>query len=208
MSEDITNVSAFQYDPAEMDKRRMVGLEAEQRIIAAAPMQPNITFAMIKSDAFRNLADKDVLQAIRKAGFVVLHSERNIWLTPNQIHAFYGSHHGRPYYDDLVNSVNGGVMPMILEHPSYKNAITSFRKLIGATDARAAEPGTIRARFGGHNYHPAAPMAFNAIHGSDSLASMLTEIETIFGPVCRKIRSHRFGDFYLQDIDPNAAYPS
>ena len=166
-------------------------------------VQPNITFAMIKSDVINNGVLRDVLNHIRGSGFRIIHSteERGVYLTEEQINAFYAEHVGRPYFGDLVASVGKGVVPLILEKNSsiwLTNAVPEFRELIGATDARKAAAHTIRAQFGGHKFDEQAPMAQNAIHGSDSRASVLREIAIVF-PGLTKIRTPIFGDFWLDD---------
>ena len=72
---------------------------------------------------------------------------------------FYEVHKARPFYGELTAYMSSGtIVPMILEKD---NAVEDFRKLIGATDPKKAEPGTIRALF-------AKSIDANAIHGSDS----------------------------------------
>jgi nucleoside-diphosphate kinase len=82
---------------------------------------------------------------------------------------FYEVHKARPFYNDLCQYMSSGpIVPMILEK---ENAVEDFRKLIGATDPKKAEKGTIRNLF-------AASIEANAIHGSDSDAN--AEIEGSF----------------------------
>jgi nucleoside-diphosphate kinase len=170
--------------------------------------QPNITFAMIKSDAFRNDVDGAILRELRAAGYIVVHSIRRHSFTTQKIEMFYAEHRGRPYFPDLTTSVGLLVLPMILECLGPKSAINQLRLFIGATNPRNADVGTIRAKYGGHNFDPNAPIAENAIHASDSLTSMLREINMVFGDDLVKINSTRYGEFYLEDLDPSVIYPT
>ena len=80
-------------------------------------------------------------------------------LTKERAGQFYAVHKERPFYDDLTTYMSSGpIVPMILEK---ENAVEDFRKLIGATNPKEAEEGTIRALF-------AESIEANAIHGSDS----------------------------------------
>lgn len=142
----------------------------------------DITFAMIKNDAVRNGVDRDILTALSAAGFLVIAN------TPRQLKLeealmFYAEHIGRPYFADLMCSIRGTVVPLVLEYVrpnGVDTAVTALRNLIGINNGRLAEPHTIRARFGGHLFDPDAPVAANAIHASDSEESVLREIGIMF----------------------------
>ncbi len=164
-------------------------------------IQPNITLAMIKSDAFTNNVDTQILDMIRAAGFAIIDShDRQTQISDTRIDLFYEEHLKRSYYQDLFQSVHRFVMPMILEYQGREKAYAVFRGLIGATSARNALPETIRGKFGGHRFDPDAPLAANAIHGSDSLASVVREIGILF-PSLTKLRLLQHGEFYLSDIN-------
>ncbi len=191
-------------------ERKILGFNTPHtQFIPRGPIiQPSITFAMIKNDAIYNGVDKQILQMIRGHGFSVLAFGNDLLMSPKQILAFYHDHADRPYFQDLYNSVAWSALPMILEvhddEPAVWgehriDAIATFRSLIGATDARKAEPGTIRHAFGGHLFDPAAPLAQNAIHGSDSFANVLREIGIVF-PDIRALHSTRHGQFFLDEL--------
>lgn len=79
---------------------------------------------------------------------------------------FYEEHDGQSFYPRLICSMCGPVVGIVLEVAS----IESFRNMmVGATDPKAAEPGTLRARFG-------VEMPFNAVHASDSVEAGTREI--------------------------------
>jgi nucleoside-diphosphate kinase len=105
---------------------------------------------------------------IEGAGFRILALKKTL-LTKERAGQFYAVHKERPFYNDLVNYMSSGpIVPMILEKD---NAVDDFRKLIGATDPKKADAGTIRALF-------AKSIEANAIHGSDSDEN--AEIESDF----------------------------
>ena len=85
--------------------------------------------------------------------------------------AFYAVHKERPFFKDLVEfMISGPVMIQALEGP---NAIATNRDLMGATDPKKANPGTIRADF-------AASIDANAVHGSDAPETAAVEIAFFF----------------------------
>jgi len=100
---------------------------------------------------------------------------------------FYAEHVGKPFFPDLENSLNDpntgrfGTLSFIIfaKGNTEWTATTKWRKLIGATNSRNAELGTLRSMFGGHRFDPNAPMADNAFHGSDSRESAIRELGVI-----------------------------
>ena len=83
----------------------------------------------------------------------------------------YGEHEGKPFFSDLVSFVTSGpVVAMVVEGTE---AVSISRSLIGATDPKAAGPGTIRGDFG-------IDVGRNIVHGSDSLESAKREISLFF----------------------------
>ena len=113
---------------------------------------------MIKPDAVAAGNTGAIIKLIEEAGFKIVAIKKTL-LSPERAGQFYAVHKERPFYKDLVSYMSSGaIVPMILERA---NAVESFRKLIGATDPKKAEPGTIRALF-------ATSIEANAIHGSDS----------------------------------------
>jgi len=123
---------------------------------------------MIKPDAVGAGNTGAIITKIQEAGFKII-AMKKTHLTKELAGKFYAVHKERPFYNDLCAYMSSGaIVPMILEKD---NAIDDFRKLIGATDPKKAEPGTIRALF-------AKSIDANAIHGSDSDAN--AEIEGNF----------------------------
>ena len=128
------------------------------------------TLAILKPDCVRKNLQGEVLARIQKAGFKVL-SLKQTRLTRETAGAFYAVHIGRPFYDGLVEFMSSGCcVPIALEK---ENAVTDFRKLIGATDPKDADPGTIRKVF-------ADSKGENIVHGSDSPDNGRIEIAFFF----------------------------
>jgi nucleoside-diphosphate kinase len=126
------------------------------------------TFTMIKPDAAGAGNTGAIIKMIEEAGFRIVAIKKTL-LTKERAGQFYAVHKERPFYNDLVSYMSSGsIVPMILEK---ENAVEDFRKLIGATDPKKAEPGTVRALF-------AKSIEANAIHGSDSDEN--AEIESNF----------------------------
>ena len=121
-------------------------------------MATNRTFTMIKPDAFGANNTGNVLAMIEKAGFRLV-AAKVTRLSEERAGQFYEVHKERPFYKDLCSYMSSGnIMAVILEK---ENAVEDFRKLIGATDPKNADAGTIRANYG-------ASIEANAVHGSDS----------------------------------------
>ena len=121
-------------------------------------MAGNITFTMIKPDAFSAGNSGAILKIIEEAGFVIK-AMRLTKLSEERAGQFYSVHKERPFYKDLVSYMSSG--PIIAIVLGKDNAVEDFRKLIGATDPTKAEEGTIRKLF-------ATSIEANSIHGSDS----------------------------------------
>lgn len=125
----------------------------------------NRTFTMIKPDATSKGNTGAILDQIIKAGFTVK-AMKWIKLTSAQAGAFYAVHKEKPFYGDLVTFMSSG--PIVAAILEKDNAVTDFRKLIGATNPLQAEEGTIRKKF-------AASISENAVHGSDSDENAIIE---------------------------------
>jgi nucleoside-diphosphate kinase len=130
----------------------------------------NITFTMIKPDAFSNGNTGAILDQIIKAGFSIK-AMKAIHLTAATAGAFYEIHKERPFYNDLVAFMTSG--PIVAAVLEKENAVADFRKLIGATNPAQAEEGTIRKKF-------AKSIDANAIHGSDSDENAIIEANFFF----------------------------
>ena len=131
---------------------------------------PERTLAILKPDCVKKNLCGQVIARIEKAGFKIL-SMKMVRLTRETAGGFYAVHHGRPFFDDLVAFMSSGpCIPIALEKT---NAVADFRKLIGATDPKDADPGTIRKEF-------ASSKGENIVHGSDSPENGRVEVAYFF----------------------------
>ncbi|MCZ6853649.1 MAG: nucleoside-diphosphate kinase [Gammaproteobacteria bacterium] len=136
------------------------------------------TFSMVKPDAVaRNIIGK-IYKRFESGGLLIV-AAKMLRLTPVQAKGFYAEHEGKPFYDDLVAYMTSG--PVVLQVLEGENAIAVNRKLMGATNPKEAEPGTIRADF-------AESIDANAVHGSDSLESAAREVAYFFNvdEICQR----------------------
>lgn len=121
-------------------------------------MATNRTFTMIKPDAFGANNTGNILAMIEAAGFRLV-AAKITRLSEERAGQFYEVHKERPFYGELCKYMSSGnILAAILEK---ENAVEDFRKLIGATNPKDAEAGTVRAKYG-------ASIEANAVHGSDS----------------------------------------
>lgn len=113
---------------------------------------------MIKPDAVEANNIGPILAMINQAGFTIA-AMKYMRLTKDQAGQFYAVHKERPFYGELCDYMSSG--PIVAAVLKKENAVSDYRKLIGATDPTKAEEGTIRKTF-------AKSIAANAVHGSDS----------------------------------------
>jgi len=133
-------------------------------------MVGNITFAMIKPDAFEAGKAGRILAHIEASGFMV-RAMRLVRLTRVEAEAFYEVHRGRPFYNELVEFMSSGrAVALTLEKA---NAVLAWRSTIGATDPAEAAEGSIRKLF-------AESKGRNAVHGSDSDENAAREVAFFF----------------------------
>lgn len=129
-----------------------------------------LTFAMIKPDAVAAKHSGKIIDVIEHNGFEIIRMQKVI-LAKDLAEEFYAVHKERPFYQELVEFVTSG--PVIIMALHKDNAVAAWRELIGATDPAKAAEGTIRNSFGTN-------VANNAVHGSDSTATALEELELYF----------------------------
>ena len=128
------------------------------------------TLSIIKPDAVAKNVIGQIYARFEGAGLQVI-AARMAHLSRGEAQAFYAVHKERPFFKDLVDfMISGPVMIQVLEGP---NAIITNRDLMGATDPKKANPGTIRADF-------AASIDANAVHGSDAPETAAAEIAFFF----------------------------
>ena len=128
------------------------------------------TLSIIKPDAVeRNLAE-EIKNEFKKNGFEIK-NEKKIQLAKADAEQFYKVHETKPFYKDLCEYLSSGpVVVMILEKD---NAIAANRELMGATDPKKANEGTIRKKYG-------ISIDKNSVHGSDSIENAKIEVDFFF----------------------------
>ncbi len=128
------------------------------------------TLSIIKPDAVAKGVIGKILDRFESNGLRIA-ATKKLQLTREDAEAFYAVHKERPFFNDLVDfMISGPVVVSVLEG---ENAVAKNRELMGATNPKEAEPGTIRADF-------AENIDANAVHGSDSLENAKIEIAFFF----------------------------
>ena len=128
------------------------------------------TLSIIKPDAVeRNLSD-EIKNEFKKNGFNIL-KEKKIKLEKSDAEKFYKIHQTKPFYNDLCNYLSSG--PIVVMALEKENAVADNRKLMGATDPKNAEIGTLRKKYG-------ISIDKNSVHGSDSIENAKIEINFFF----------------------------
>lgn len=130
----------------------------------------NRTFTIIKPDSVRKGNFGKILSRVEAEGFRVL-GIRKVSLSQRQAEAFYGVHRQRPFFGDLVKYMTSG--PVYVAALERSAAVAHLRNIMGATDPKKADAGTLRKDFG-------ESIEQNAIHGSDSDENARNEIAFFF----------------------------
>jgi nucleoside-diphosphate kinase len=130
------------------------------------------TFSIIKPDATRRNLTGAVTNMLEKAGLRIVASKR-IQMSREQAEGFYAVHRERPFFNDLVAFMISG--PVVVQVLEGEDAVALNRKVMGATNPKDAEEGTIRREL-------AESIEANSVHGSDSADNARTEIDFFFTP--------------------------
>src|ERR1700675_1136729 len=128
------------------------------------------TLSIIKPDAVKKNAIGQILARFERAGLRIV-AARMLHLSRPQAEGFYAVHRERPFFRDLLEFMISG--PGLIQVLQGENAIAKNRELMGATDPKKAEKGTIRADF-------ADSIDANAVHGSDAVDTVKVEIAYFF----------------------------
>ena len=128
------------------------------------------TLSIIKPDAVERNLDNEIKEIFKNNGFVIL-NEKKIQIEKSEAEKFYKVHETKPFYNDLCSYLSSGpIVVMILEKD---NAVLANRELMGATNPKDAEEGTIRKKYG-------ISIDKNSVHGSDSVENAKIEIDFFF----------------------------
>ena len=125
------------------------------------------TLCIIKPDAVKNLYVDEINKIIEENELIVLKSKK-IKISKEIAESFYSEHSERPFFSELVDFMTSDYS--VVQVLQGGNAVSNYRKLMGATNPNEASEGTLRAKF-------AESLSKNAVHGSDSLESAQREID-------------------------------
>ena len=128
------------------------------------------TLSIIKPDAVERELENQIKEIFINNGFKIL-KEKKIKIEKSEAENFYKVHETKPFYNDLCAYLSSGpIVVMILEK---ENSVLANRELMGATNPKDAEEGTIRNKYG-------ISIDKNSVHGSDSVENAKKEIEFFF----------------------------
>lgn len=128
------------------------------------------TLSIIKPDAVAKNVIGQIYARFEAAGLKVV-AARMAYLSQGEAEAFYAVHKERPFFNDLVSFMISG--PVMIQALEGEGAVLKNRDLMGATDPKKADAGTIRADF-------ADSIDANAVHGSDAVDTAKAEIAFFF----------------------------
>ena len=128
------------------------------------------TLSIIKPDAVERNLHEEIKNEFNKNGFEIV-KEKKIHLSKQEAEKFYKIHETKPFYNDLCEYLSSG--PIIVMTLQKENAVLDNRKLMGATNPKEAEEGTLRKRYG-------ISIDKNSVHGSDSIENAKIEINFFF----------------------------
>ena len=128
------------------------------------------TLSIIKPDAVERNLSEEIKSEFEKNGFNIL-KEKKIKIEKSDAEKFYKVHQTKPFYNDLCDYLSSG--PIVVMALEKENAVADNRKLMGATDPKNAESGTLREKYG-------ISIDKNSVHGSDSVENAKIEINFFF----------------------------
>ena len=128
------------------------------------------TLSIIKPDAVERNLGNEIKEMFKSNGFTIV-KENKIQIEKSEAEKFYKVHETKPFYSDLCNYLSSG--PIIVMILQKENAVLGNRELMGATNPKDAEEGTIRKKYG-------ISIDKNSVHGSDSVENAKIEIDFFF----------------------------
>ena len=128
------------------------------------------TLSIIKPDAVERNLEGEIKQMFKNKGFKIL-KEKKIQIEKSEAEKFYKVHETKPFYNDLCEYLSSG--PIVVMVLQKENAVKENRELMGATNPKDANDGTIRKKYG-------ISIDKNSVHGSDSVDNAKIEIEFFF----------------------------
>lgn len=131
------------------------------------------TLSIIKPDAVERKLEGAIVSKIEEKGFNII-AQKKVWLTKKQAELFYREHSAKPFFEELSTFMSSG--PIIVQVLEKENAVVEYRTLMGATDPKQAEEGTLRKMF-------AESISRNSVHGSDNIESAFRETHFFFSQI-------------------------
>ena len=128
------------------------------------------TLSIIKPDAVERNLEGEIKEIFKGNGFEIL-KEKKIQIEKSEAEKFYKVHETKPFYNDLCDYLSSG--PIVVMVLQKENAVKENRELMGATNPKDADNGTIRKRYG-------ISIDKNSVHGSDSVENAKIEIDFFF----------------------------
>ena len=128
------------------------------------------TLSIIKPDAVERNLENEIKEMFKKNGFSIL-KEKKIQIEKYEAEKFYKVHETKPFYNDLCAYLSSG--PIVVMILGKENAVLANRNLMGSTNPKDADNGTIRKKYG-------MSIDKNSVHGSDSIENAKIEIDFFF----------------------------
>ncbi len=128
------------------------------------------TLSIIKPDAIERDLQDQIKNEFKNNGFEIL-KEKKIHISKDEAEKFYKVHESKPFYNDLCDYLSSG--PIVVMSLQKDNAVLENRKLMGATNPKDAEEGTLRKKYG-------ISIDKNSVHGSDSVENAKIELDFFF----------------------------
>jgi len=128
------------------------------------------TLSIIKPDAVERNLENVIKEMFKSKGFNIV-KEKKIQIVKSEAEQFYKVHQTKPFYNDLCAYLSSG--PIVVIVLEKENAVLENRELMGATNPKDAEEGTIRKKYG-------ISIDKNSVHGSDSVDNAKIEIDFFF----------------------------
>ena len=128
------------------------------------------TLSIIKPDAVERDLQDEIKEEFKKNGFSIV-KEKKIHINKSEAEQFYKVHQTKPFYNDLCAYLSSG--PIVVMALEKDNAILDNRQLMGATNPKEANEGTLRKKYG-------ISIDKNSVHGSDSVENAKIELDFFF----------------------------
>ena len=128
------------------------------------------TLSIIKPDAVERNLQNEIQNEFKKNGFLII-KEKKIHISKQEAEQFYKIHETKSFYNDLCSYLSSG--PIVVMALQKENAVLDNRKLMGSTNPKDADEGTLRKKYG-------ISIDKNSVHGSDSVENAKIEIDFFF----------------------------